>query len=280
MYEALNITGIRVKTAAPQLPVAVGGSTIRQRATMSRDLNDRQVVDAFVAHRAATDHRGISVDSRPDESERNESAIDAVAGPLAIEHTSIDTIDGQRRDSARLMDIVSELESELGPTMGFRLSVVFPYDGIRTGQDWGAMKRSLKDWLLGEAPSPVDGWSPVNVLGLPFAVDVEKAGPGSGRQPGLFFARSVPPESDLIARLRRLIERKAAKLRSHRAFGKTTVLVVESDDIALMNRSKLLNAVSDGFPEGLPEAIDELWYADTSVPRFPPRFSRIDPRSP
>jgi hypothetical protein len=87
--------------------------------------------------RAATDHHGISVDSRPDESERNDVAIDAIAGPLAIEHTSIDTIDGQRRDDARFMDMVADLESELGPTMTSRLMVVFPYGGIRTGQDWG-----------------------------------------------------------------------------------------------------------------------------------------------
>jgi hypothetical protein len=141
------------------------------------------------------------------------------------------------------------------------------------------MKRSLRNWLVTEAVSLAEGRCLVNVTGFPFAVDVEKAGPSTGRQPGLFFARSVPPTLDLPGRLRALIKRKATKLSSHRASGKTTALIVESDDIALMNQSKLVQAVSDGFPEGLPEAVDELWYADTSVPSFPPRFSRIDARS-
>jgi len=174
------------------------------------------------------------------------------------------------------MEIVAELESELSAAMTSRLTIVFPYDGVRTGQDWAAMKCSLRNWIVGEAVHLPDGSRPVRVPCFPFAVDVEKAGPTTGRQPALIFARNKPPEPDLATRLRALIARKAAKLGPHRFSGKTTVLVVESGDIALMNRSKLVRAVSDGFPEGLPEQIDELWYADTSVPGILPTFSRID----
>src|SRR5688572_17673043 len=119
---------------------------------MPRHLTDRQVVDAFVAHRAATDHPGISVQSRPDEVERNRSAVDAIAGSLAIEHTSIDTIANQRRDGERFMQVVSEIESELSPKVPFCLRIVFPYHGIRTGQDWSEMKRGFRAWIANLTP--------------------------------------------------------------------------------------------------------------------------------
>jgi len=96
---------------------------------MSRQLTNREVVDAFVVYRSATDHPGVSVLSRPDEVERNRPTVDALAGTLAIEHTSIDTVANQRRDSERFMEIVSEIESELSSQMSFRLTIIFPYDG-------------------------------------------------------------------------------------------------------------------------------------------------------
>src|SRR5688572_2689670 len=244
---------------------------------MPRHLTDRQVVDAFVAHRAATDHPGISVQSRPDEVERNRSAVHAIAGSLAIEHTSIDTIANQRRDGERFMQVVSEIESELSPKVPFCLRIVFPYHGIRTGQDWSEMKRGFRAWMANLTPALEDGWKTVRIPGVPFDVEIEKAGSATGCTPGVFFARSLPPEPDLAVRVRELIERKATKLTPHRDEGMATVLIVESDDLALMNQSKLSRAISVGFPNGLPVQIDELWYADTSVPVLPPRFTRLDP---
>jgi len=137
------------------------------------------------------------------------------------------------------------------------------------------MKRSLREWITHSTSDLADGRATLQIPGIPFDVDIEKAGPTTGRRPGLIFARGVPPEPDLAVRLRELIERKATKLGPHRDGGLTTVLIVESDDIALMSQSKLARAISDGFPCGLPDEIDELWYADTSVPMLPPTFSRV-----
>jgi hypothetical protein len=194
---------------------------------------------------------------------------------MAIEHTSIDAVAHQRRDGERFMEIVSEIESELSSQMSFCLTIVFPYDGVQTGQDWTAMKRSLRDWITCSTSNLADGRATLRIPGVPFDVDIEKAGPTTGRRAGLIFARCVPSEPDLAVRLRELIERKATKLGPHRDGGLTTVLIVESGDLALMNQSKLARAISDRFPCGLPDHIDELWYADTSVSLLPPTFSRI-----
>jgi len=44
------------------------------------------------------------------------------------------------------------------------------------------------------------------------------------------------------------------------------VLLIESDDLALMNEDIMLNAVRKTYPEGLPPGVSEIWYSDTSIP--------------
>jgi hypothetical protein len=43
-------------------------------------------------------------------------------------------------------------------------------------------------------------------------------------------------------------------------------ILLDSGDTALMNVQKLVDAVRSNFPSGLPDGVDELWYADTSIP--------------
>lgn len=212
------------------------------------------------------------MDARPDEEDRTATAIDAIAGSLAIEHTSVDTVVGQRRESARFMEVIGDLEAEVGRQLGFRLSITFPYDGVNTGQNWSGMRAGLRQWLVNESASLPEGEHSIQLPEFLFAFHVSKA---TGRTPGLFFRRYEPEEPGFAERLRVQIERKAAKLGPHRSAGRTTVLIVESDDIALMNRAKLERAILIGFPNGLPEQVDELWYADTSVPGEPPQFFEL-----
>ena len=62
------------------------------------------------------------------------------------------------------------------------------------------------------------------------------------------------------------MRRKAEKLEPYRTRGKRTVLLLDSGDIALMSVDKLVAAIRARFQTGLPDGVDELWYADTSVP--------------
>jgi hypothetical protein len=74
------------------------------------EIDDAAVVNAFVSYLAKDRYPGIQVDARPDLDNRRSSDIDAVAGRLAIEHTSIDTIENQRRNSAWFAKIALPLE--------------------------------------------------------------------------------------------------------------------------------------------------------------------------
>lgn len=63
-------------------------------------LTDKEVVSLFVDYLARNGNPGLTVNAWPDEGNRQSSDIDAVAGPFAIEHSSVDTMANQRRDSA------------------------------------------------------------------------------------------------------------------------------------------------------------------------------------
>ena len=122
----------------------------------------------------------------------------------------------------------------------------------------------LKNWILKVAPrlTVVKPYTPYKVSGIPFTIYVTK---GTGVRRGARFSRFPPDDDTLSIRIRDLIDKKAEKLVPYQVVGKTTVLLIENGDIALMNDWKLLNAVRSAYPKGLPSGIDEIWYADTSI---------------
>ena len=62
------------------------------------------------------------------------------------------------------------------------------------------------------------------------------------------------------------LSRKASKLKPYKAEGFRTILLLESDDIALMDESIMLDGIRRAFSQKLPDGVDEIWYADTSIP--------------
>ena len=226
-------------------------------------MKDRDVIDAFVGHLSEHGHAGLRVDRRPDEENREAPDIDAVAGRFAIEHTSIDTLLDQRLHADWFMAAVGNIERELGATPPFRLDVTLKYDAVAKGQDWLGIRTALKRWLANEAPLLPDGKSEVeDVPGIPFRLHVVKS---AERRHGVLFARFEPDDNTLSNRVKAAFDRKAAKLAKYQAPGVTTILLVENDDIALMNGSKMIEAIRAAFPAGPLVGVEQVWYADTSI---------------
>jgi hypothetical protein len=124
---------------------------------------------------------------------------------------------------------------------------------VTKGQDFAAIRRNLKDGL--SVLEDVDG--------VPFRLRVRKA---SDRRPGIFFARFEPKDDTLPARIREQFDRKAKKLKKYHGSNKTTILLIENEDIALMNEGKMLDSIRIACLSGLPHGVDKIWYADTSIP--------------
>ena len=227
-------------------------------------MKDCDVIEAFVAYLRERGHPGLGVDSWPDKENRESSDIDAISGAFALEHTSVDTLPNQRRDADWFTRVVSGLEAELSTSPACRVHVTLEYHAVSTGQDWLAIREALKVWITHEVPHLADGNHGIeDISGVPFRLHVTKA---SDRPPGLFFARYEPVDDTLSARIRTQFDRKAQKLAKYQSEGKTTVLLVENADIALMNAQKMLEAIRRAYPNGLPTGVAELWYADTAIP--------------
>ena len=145
----------------------------------------------------------------------------------------------------------------------FRLRVTLEYGVVTKKQDWKAIREALKSWIINEAPCLVDGRHVLNdVPGIPFKLDVKKE---TDSPPGLFFARFTPDDNTLPNRIKKQFDRKAKKLAKYQGLGKTTVLLIESYDIALMNPSIMLTGIREAYPNGPPSGVDKIWYADTSI---------------
>lgn len=227
-------------------------------------MNDRDVVDAFVVYLSEHGHPDLRVDRRPDDENRDSADIDAIAGAFAIEHTSIETIANQRRDSNWFMRAAGGLEQELLSKPPFRLNVTLEYHAVTKGQDWPRIRQALKSWITDEVPRLADGRHVLdNIPGVPLRLHARKA---SSRPAGVFFARFEPDDETLPERIREQFDRKANKLAKYHDASKTTVLLIENDDLALMNEGKMLDAIQNAYPNGPPQEVDQIWYADTSIP--------------
>lgn len=225
-------------------------------------LEDKEVIEAFVVYLCENGHPGLVVDNWPDLENRKSSDIDAIAGKFAIEHTSVDSVENQRRYGDWFVRVVEPLAKKFKNALPFKLSLEFPYEGIVKGQDWDAMRCALETWVSNEVVGLSDGPHQICIPSVPFNFRAIKDSKASR---GLFFSRNDPGDARLASRLSVHLSRKMAKLEPYKAMGKTTILLIESDDIALMNTNKMLEGIQSAFGSGMPEHIDQVWYVDTSI---------------
>lgn len=235
-------------------------------------MKDYDVIDTFIEYLRGHGHPGLEIYRHPDDENRTSPDIDAIAGPFAIEHTSIDTIPNQRRNNDWFNQVIRGLDQEFEGQFSFCLIINF-YDGsIRKSRDCKQIRQGFRNWInkeknndrLRDGPQWIN-----NVPNIPFPFHINKC---RDLLPGVRFGRFSPKCTNLPDRIRKLLDRKIEKLKRYRDLGKTTVLLIESYDIALMDIQgrKILNAIREAYPLGLPVGVDEIWYVDTA--EFPDRI--------
>ncbi len=227
-------------------------------------MQDYDIIDAFIKHLRKNGYPELTVTSYPDKENRSSSDIDAIAGPFAIEHTSIDTIPNQRRNNDWFMRVTGGLIEEFSDQLSFRLDINF-YDGVITkGQDWRKIRQGFKSWISQEIDNSRLANGPhwvKNAPDIPFPFHVIK---GYDLLPCVRFGRFPPDNTNLSERIKKLLDIKAKKLQSYKDLSKITVLLIESNDVALMDVQgwEILNAIREAYPNGLPVGVDKIWYVD------------------
>lgn len=198
----------------------------------------------------------MKVDCWPEDENPGQSEIEAIAGDLAIEHTSIDTLPHQRRIGDHFEEALAILERLPASA---RLSINVPYELVKVGTDWNAFRLTIAHWILNVAPGLPDGGHEIELPGTALRCTAHKK---SDWQRRVVLSRPAPDDDTLASRVGEQIRRKAKKLARYKAKGYTTVLLLETKDIALMNQYKMLEAAREGMEGSMLPGIDQIWYLE------------------
>jgi len=225
------------------------------------------LIENFVSYLSGLRKILIRVTEWPDKTNRNSADIDAIAIganiSIGIEHTSIDTVSNQRLDSARFMKVFGNLESELEGKFEGRVTVIVHFYVLKEGQDWSELRNSVTAWLknnLAELPYSSGKYQVANV---PFELRISKRRSSKAR---LLVGRFDPEDETIQERLKHLIRRKVKKLEIYRKRGYETVLLIESDDIALGEIHSISSSIAGALAGNQAPPGGSIWVADTSIP--------------
>ena len=194
---------------------------------MRDDPKERRAIEGLLEYLSPVPS---GVDRWPDREERNERAIDAVAGPYAIEHTCVDSFPGQSEDTS-FFNALATIERDTH--LNYRLVVSFPVGALRRGDDWPAIIARVRRWLADEAATLAIGYCRVSLDGVPFVMHVWRE--DDSWAPGLYVCRQDPGNDGFVDMVKSQTSRKIAKLASHQKAGATTVLLLETRCTALMS---------------------------------------------
>lgn len=186
--------------------------------------------------------------------------IDALAPPFAIEHTSVDALADQRRYAAQFRTLLNGL-SDL-PVTTWRLRIILDRTGFGTVSH-RQLLACLRQWIPRHTPDLPEGHSSGNELcGLEIPWHCFKH---SDRPPGLNIGLAVDTDALSGAHIVGLLRRKAAKLQTYKLQGYTTILIVESSDLALLAAPVFLELLLPAIRADDLKGVDEVWFADTSL---------------
>jgi hypothetical protein len=208
----------------------------------------------------------------PDNEDRTDSAIDLIAeddiGAIAVEHTVLETFEGQTTDNVRFQQLLGDMTDRIGdtlPTPGhYHLAV--PVEGVAGVKSTDRVKSEIAAWVRDKAPTlPIPSIPPKeknSVAGvppdapLPMVLRRFRDGP----QGVVWCVRATPEDlAELsVLRARTALGHKARELEVYRSQGATTILLLEIQDFVLTNAGAVATAVETAakhFDGPLPDLI-------------------------
>lgn len=246
---------------------------------METRLNQNKVIEEVLKYLSNTIKVNYEIIQQPDIVERNKPACDALAKlggtKVAIEHTSIDSVRFQRRDDSRFLKLLGPLKNELKgrlPLPG-HYCLVIDMNVIPTGVKWKDIRQLICEWCLKVADKLEIGRPSVaprhfireRPKGVPFDLTLYR---WSARDGQFRVARFSPNdiEGQRVKVLRKAIGSRGLKVAEYRNDGFRTVLILESNDIALGNFYDIGKAFIDAIKVfELMTLPDEVYLVETEV---------------
>ena len=236
----------------------------------SDDLHVDTVIALLRLYLEQREGQEIPRTSSPDREIRAGKACDAILKgggvSYAVEHTSLDSYLRQRLDTARFREVLASLEQRLEGKFPDHVDVDVPVHAIPTGIDWQELSRLIESWIVTNLNRlPYDQRVEVQIPDVPFALGVRReraAGPGS-----LFGMRVAPADlrEQRVYVLAEGIRAKTEVLSQYKAQAFRTVLIIETDDITLSDRSTICEDFQKAVKIQEPAAIDDILLIETDT---------------
>lgn len=229
-------------------------------------LNQDEVIEKVLERVNEIHSNDYSVKSWPDKVNSSSKECDALVvssngESIAIEHTRIETFQGQIQDNAKLTKVFGKLNELLDTGFDFKLALTIPTLALQKGSDWEKVAERLKDWLVDNGTGLAWGRSRFDsVEGVPFRFEVDKNDARAG------FARWAPElneHEELVDIIARAIQTKQKQLKKYKSTGSKAFLVLESKDLALLNHIIFYKSFLRAR-RIVPDVVyDEIWYIRT-----------------
>jgi len=150
-----------------------------------------EVIDCVRLHLQQRDGVQLRKTASPDREERNEKACDALleghGRRYAVEHTTLDSYEGQRGDTARFDAAFGPLDERFRDQLPYDLEIAVPVHSL-IGRNWGEIRAAVERYIVGASASvlPYDHPEYVAVDGVPVKLLVCRRQSARGT---LFLAR-------------------------------------------------------------------------------------------
>ena len=213
----------------------------------------------------------IEVIGRPDQTERRKKAVEQLWASqtrrYAVEHTRVEAFEGQIQDGANFMKLLGAVETALTGVLPGRFRLAIPVGAAsRRPLDMRGAQAEIVQWILDTSRTMAD--EQVEVLRsrcLDCDVHLKKVHSHESRLIVLRAWDSTDGDKRRAERIRRALEAKIPKLLSDaQKSGSESLLVLESDDIALSNVFEVAAAFKAAC-EGLTSLPDLVFLTETDA---------------
>ncbi len=206
----------------------------------------------------------------PDKEVRTTKACDAIFESdtlrVAVEHTTLDSYRNQRFDTAQFQVVLGSLEERLEGKLPDDVDVDIRVHAVPLGYSWEEGSRTIESWILSNITLlPYERRIEVQIPGVPFPIGMRRERTVS---PGRMFAMRMAPADLRQQRVEVLVERMKAKsdvLSRYKGQGFRTLLIVESDDIALTSRGGICEDFQEAVKAFYPDDIDDILLVETDT---------------
>ncbi len=213
----------------------------------------------------------IDVVGRPDQTERRKKAVEQLwasqSRRYAVEHTRVEAFEGQIHDGANFMKLLGAVETALNGLVPGRFRLAIPVGAAsKKPLNVRDAQMELTQWVLDISKTMAD--EQVVVLRSRFLecdVHLMKAHSRESRLIALRAWDPVDGDKRRVERIRRALEAKIPKLLNDaKESGSESVLVLESNDIALSNVFEVAAAFKAAC-EGLTSLPDLVFLTETDA---------------